>query len=71
MEGPIDMERKGCESIGCYTHFVTFNVPLTHNLDLGFSRSNFEKVISQKWDDDWHGIKGMWIDRMLDPYCDF
>ena len=41
MEGPIDMERKGCESIGCYTHFVTFNVPLTHDLDLGFSRSNF------------------------------
>ena len=27
VEGPIDMERKGCESIGCYTHFVTFNVP--------------------------------------------
>ena len=42
MEGPIDMKRKGCESIGCYTNFVTFNVPLTHDLDLGFSRSNFE-----------------------------
>ena len=51
MEGPIDMERKGCESIGCcYTHFVTFNVPHTHDLDLVFSRSNFEKVISQEWD---------------------
>ena len=50
MDGPIDMERKGCESIVCYTHFVTFNVPLTHDLDLGFSRSNFEKVISQEWD---------------------
>ena len=51
MEGPIDMERKGCESIGCcYTHFVTFNIPLTHDLDLGFSRSNFEKVISEEWD---------------------
>ena len=24
MEWPIDMERKRCESIGCYTHFVTF-----------------------------------------------
>ena len=46
MEGPIDMEQKGCESIGCYTHFVTFNVPLTHDLDLEFSRSNFEKVVS-------------------------
>ena len=50
MEWPIDMERKRCESIGCYTHFVTFNIPLTHDLDLGFSRSNFEKVISQEWD---------------------
>ena len=20
---------------------------------------------------DWHGTKGMWIDRMLDPHCDF
>ena len=28
------MERKGCESIGCYTHFVTFNIPVTHDLDL-------------------------------------
>ena len=26
---------------------MTFNIPLTHDLDLGFSRSNFEKVISQ------------------------
>ena len=20
---------------------------------------------------DWHGAKGMWVDRMLDPHCDF
>ena len=20
---------------------------------------------------DWHGMKGMWVDRMLDPHCDF
>ena len=46
----IDMERKGCESKGCYTHSVTFNVSLTHDLDLGFSRSYFEKVVSQEWD---------------------
>ena len=48
--GPIDMERKGCELIGCYTHFVTFNFDLNHDLDLGFSRSNFEKVVSHEWD---------------------
>ena len=34
MEGPIDMERKRSQSIGCYTHFVTFNVPLTLTLDI-------------------------------------
>ena len=50
MEGLIDMERKGCESIGCYTHFVTFNFGLNHDLDLGFLRSNFKKVVSQEWD---------------------
>ena len=50
MGGPIDMEWKGCESIGCYTHFVTSNFDLNHDLDLGFSRSNFEKIVSQEWD---------------------
>ena len=50
MEGPIDMEQKRCESIGCYTHFVTVNIPHTHDLDLGFSRSKFKKVVSEEWD---------------------
>ena len=50
MGGPIDMERKGCESIGCYTHFVTSKFDLNHDLDLGFSRSNFEKVLAYDWD---------------------
>ena len=44
--GPIDMERKRCESIWCYTHFVTFNFDLNHDLDFEFSKSNFEKVVS-------------------------
>ena len=30
MEGPIDLERKGYDSIGCYTYFVT----LSYDLDL-------------------------------------
>ena len=50
MGWPIDVKRKGCESIGCYTHFVNFNFDLNHDLDLGFSRSNFEKVVSQELD---------------------
>ena len=119
MRWPIDMEWKGCESIGCYTHFVTLNVHFTHDLDLRFSRSNFENAVSQEWEGrltwnerdlsrqnvgpmlwlsmftssmtltldfqgqimkksylrngmaDWHGTKGMWVDRMLDSHCDF
>ena len=31
MGGPIDMERKECESIGCWTNYVT--VPMTLDLD--------------------------------------
>ena len=50
MGGPIDMERKGCEPIGCKTHLVTLNYDLTHDLDPWFSRSNFEKVITQERD---------------------
>ena len=43
---PIDMERKGCESIECWTHVVTFNGHLTHDdLDLGFSRSDFQIAV--------------------------
>ena len=44
MVGPINMEQKGYESIGCYTYFVT----LSYNLDIGFSRSNFEIAVSQE-----------------------
>ena len=50
MGWPIDMERNGCESIECSTHDGTFNIHLFYDLDLGFSRSYFEKVLSQEWD---------------------
>ena len=43
MGGPIDMERKGFESIGWYTYFVT----LSYDLDLG---SNFENAVYQEWE---------------------
>ena len=69
---PIDMEQKGCESIECWTHVVTFKVPLFHGLDLGFSMSNFfKKSYLRNGLADWHGTKGMWVDRMLDLHCDF
>ena len=71
MGWPIDMELKECESIECWTHVVTFNVHLTHDLDLGFSRSNFEKSYLRNGIADWHGMKGMRVDRMLESCCDF
>ena len=46
----IDMEMKGCESIEYWTYVVTFKVHLTHDLDLGFSRSNFENAVFQEWE---------------------
>ena len=67
----IDMELKGCESIECWTHAVTFNVHLTHDLYLGFSRSKLKKSYLRNGMADWHGTKGMWVDRMLHPLCDF
>ena len=64
MGWPIDMELKGCESIECWTHAVTFNVHLTHDLYLGFSRSKFEKVVSQEWgrpiDMEGKGCEAIW-----------
>ena len=36
MGWPIDMEQRGCESIKCWTHDVTFNLHLFYDLDLGF-----------------------------------
>ena len=38
MGWPIDMELKRFELTECWIHVVTFNVHLTHDLDLGFSR---------------------------------
>ena len=71
MGWPIDLERKGCESIGCYTHFVTLNVHFTHDLDLGFQGQILKILYLRNGRADWHGTKGMWVDRMLDSHCDF
>ena len=39
----IDIEQKGCELISCRTHHVTLNC----DLELGFSKSNFEIALFQ------------------------
>ena len=71
MGWPIDREWKECESIECWTHVVTFNVSLTHDLDLWFSRSNLKMLYLRNGRADWHGTKRMWVDRMLHTLCDF
>ena len=43
----IDKEQKGCESIDCWIHIVNTNFDLTHDINLGFSRSNLEIAVSQ------------------------
>ena len=50
MGGPIDMEWKGCESIRCYTHFVTSTLTLIMTLTLDFQGQNLKvhgKLIGQ------------------------
>ena len=71
MGGPIDMERKGCESIGYYAQFVTFNFDLNHDIDLRFLGQILNKSYLKNGMADWRGMKGMWVDIMLDPCCDF
>ena len=66
--GPINMEQKGYEWIGCHTDYVS----LSYDFDLGFWRSNLKKKLyHSNRRVDWHGTKRMWVDRMLDPSCDF
>ena len=64
MGGQIDMKRKGFEWTECWTHVVTFNVHIFHDQIL-------KKSYLRNGMADWHGTKGMWVDRMLDSHCDF
>ena len=72
MVGPIYMTWKGSASNGCWATCVTLIFDLTHDLDLGFSRSNFEIAISMECNGhSMNWIKGMQVDGKLDQLCDF
>ena len=71
MEWPIDMERKRCESIGCWTHVVIIMFTSSMTLTLDFQGQILKKSYLKNGMADWHRIKGMWVDRMFDPCCDF
>ena len=64
------MEWKGCESTECWTHVVTFNFELTHDLDLEFSMSNFKIAASQEWEGRLTWNERIWIDRVVNLLCD-
>ena len=55
------IDRKGCESIGCWTQVVTSNFYLTHELDLVFSRSNFWQPYFRNGKAYWLGMREMWV----------
>ena len=46
--GPIETERKGCESIVSETRFVTLNFNLSCDIDFDVLRSKFEKALFQE-----------------------
>ena len=50
MGGQIDMEQKGCDSIGFGAHYLTLTINLTHDLGLRFSMLNFQIAKSQQWE---------------------
>ena len=52
---PIDMERNGRGSIGCWAYHAI----LSFDLNLGLSSSNSEIAAFQDGMTDWHGSKGM------------
>ena len=72
MGRPIYMERKGCESTECWTHVVTFNFDLTHNLDLEFWNVKFLNSCIPMMGGrvNRHGTKMIWIDRVAYLRCD-
>ena len=59
IRGWIDI--KGCESIGCWTQVVTLSFYLTHDLDFGFSMSNFWWPYFRNGKVNWLGMKEIWV----------
>ena len=51
MGGPIDMKRNEYESIRHWAHNMTKTFGPTHDLELGFSRSDFEITVFEEWMD--------------------
>ena len=65
------VKQKGSKLIRYRSNYLISTFDHTHDLDCGFSMPIFEFTIYQEWEVwDWHGMNGMWVNRMLNPLCD-
>ena len=62
MGGPINIEWKGYESIGCYNTMWPWAMTLTFD----FEGQILKKLYHRNKRVDWHGTKRMWVSIMLD-----
>ena len=73
MDGPIDVKRKGGESVGYGVNYVTFTFDLTHAIDLWFFKVNFQNncilgiFIWLMWNKIKQSIK-YWADCVVLPF---
>ena len=66
MGGSINMEEKGCESIGCWTHNVTFSYTWPWIFMVKFWKKRIPGIGGKlSW------TKGMWVNRKSDLLYDF
>ena len=71
MGGQIDMERKGFESTECWTMLWLSMFTSSMTLTLDYQDQILKKSYLRNGMADWHGMKRMWVHRMLDSHCDF
>ena len=73
MGGQIDMERNkrdlSRQNVGPMLWLPMFTSSMTLTLD--FQGQILKKSYLRNGMADWHGTKGMWVDRMLNSHCDF
>ena len=67
---PIHVERNGCESTECRTHVMAFNFISLMNLTLNFQCEILKYLYPKKVTGDWHGTKGIRVDKVLSLLCD-
>ena len=69
MRGLIGIEGKRYELIECCTYYGAFKYDLDIDLDI-FKVKFWKWCFLRNGRDHWHGMKGMWVKRVLDSHCD-